>query len=76
LVDANRIGAFPIFANLPAAELDALAATTTEVVIDAGAEVVTLDDWFVAGEGRVRQAQHLPIVIAALPCAAPRAAPS
>ncbi len=44
-MDANRIEAFPIFADLPPAELDALATTMTEVEIDAGAEVVTLDDY-------------------------------
>jgi CRP-like cAMP-binding protein len=44
VVDANRIEAFPIFAGLPAAELETLAATVTEVSIDAGTRVVTLDD--------------------------------
>jgi CRP-like cAMP-binding protein len=44
-VDADRIAVFPIFADLPEAELDALTATMTEVSFDAGTEVVTLDDY-------------------------------
>ena len=44
-MDASRIGAFPMFAGLPAAELEALAATMTEVDVDAGAQVVALDDY-------------------------------
>lgn len=45
LVDTSRIAAFPVFTDLPAAELDELAAAMSEVQIEAGAEVVTLDDY-------------------------------
>ena len=45
VVDASRIAAFPILADLPGAELDELAAATHEVEIEAGAAVVTLDDY-------------------------------
>ena len=44
-VDTNRISAFPVFADLPAAELDELAAVVSEVEVEAGAKVVTLDDY-------------------------------
>jgi CRP-like cAMP-binding protein len=44
-VDETRIAAIPIFADLPAAELDALAGAVTEIGVDAGVEVVTLDDY-------------------------------
>jgi CRP/FNR family transcriptional regulator, cyclic AMP receptor protein len=44
-VDTSRIAAFPRFANLPSAELDELAAAMREVEIEAGAEVVTHDDY-------------------------------
>jgi CRP-like cAMP-binding protein len=44
-VDTSRIAAFPVFADLPAAELDELAATMSEVEIEAGANVITLDDY-------------------------------
>jgi monovalent cation:H+ antiporter, CPA1 family len=44
-VDASRISAFPVFADLPAAELDEVAAAVSEVEIEAGANVVTLDDY-------------------------------
>jgi CRP-like cAMP-binding protein len=44
-VDASRIAAFPVFAGLPAGELEELAAVMSEVEIEAGAEVVTLDDY-------------------------------
>jgi hypothetical protein len=44
-VDADRIRAFPIFADLPDAELDALVATMTEARFDPGAQVVTLDNY-------------------------------
>jgi hypothetical protein len=44
-VDASRISAFPVFADLPGAELDELAAAVSEVEIEAGANVVTLDDY-------------------------------
>ena len=45
LVDTSRIAAFPVFADLPAAELDELAAAMSEVDIEADANVVTLDDY-------------------------------
>ena len=44
-MDTSRIAAFPVFADLPAAELDELAAALNEVEIEAGASVVTLDDY-------------------------------
>jgi CRP-like cAMP-binding protein len=44
-VDTSRIAAFPIFADLPAAELDELAAAMSESDIEAGTEVVTVDDY-------------------------------
>jgi CRP-like cAMP-binding protein len=45
VVDTSRIAAFPIFADLPAAELDELAAVMSEVEIEAGAKVITDDDY-------------------------------
>jgi CRP-like cAMP-binding protein len=59
-VDRTQIGAFPLLADLPDAELDALAETMTEVGVDAGVQVVTLDDYGTAvyfieqGEADVR----------------------
>ena len=44
-MDTSRIAAFPVFTDLPAAELDVLAAAMSEVEIEAGGEVVTLDDY-------------------------------
>jgi CRP-like cAMP-binding protein len=44
-VDASRIAAFSVLADLPAAELDELAATMSELEVEAGAKVVTLDDY-------------------------------
>ena len=44
-MDASRIAAFPGFADLPAEELDELAAAMNEVEIEAGAEVITIDDY-------------------------------
>jgi CRP-like cAMP-binding protein len=44
-VDTSRIAAFPIFADLPAAELDELAAAMSEAEIEAGAKVITDDDY-------------------------------
>jgi CRP-like cAMP-binding protein len=44
-VDTSRITAFPVFADLPAAELDELAAAMSEVDIEAGAKVIRLDDY-------------------------------
>jgi CRP-like cAMP-binding protein len=45
LVDTSRVAAFSVFADLPAAELDELAAAISVVEIEAGAKVVTLDDY-------------------------------
>jgi CRP-like cAMP-binding protein len=44
-VDTSRIAAFPVLAELPAAELDELAAAMSEVEVEAGRNVVTLDDY-------------------------------
>ncbi len=45
VVDTSRIAAFLDFADLPADELDELAAATNELEIEAGATVITLDDY-------------------------------
>jgi CRP-like cAMP-binding protein len=42
-VDTSRIAAFPVFADLPAAELEEVAAAMREVDIEADAKVITLD---------------------------------
>ena len=44
-MDTSRIAAFPLFADLPAAERDELAAAMSEVEFEAGAQVITLDDY-------------------------------
>lgn len=44
-MDASRIAAFPGFADVPAEELDELAASMSEVEVEAGAEVLTVDDY-------------------------------
>jgi CRP-like cAMP-binding protein len=44
-VETSRIAAFPVFSELPAAELDELTAAMSEVEVEPGAEVVTLDDY-------------------------------
>jgi CRP-like cAMP-binding protein len=44
-VDTSRIAALSVFADLPAAELDELAAVMTEVEVDAGATVIKRDDY-------------------------------
>jgi CRP-like cAMP-binding protein len=44
-VDASRIAAFSVLADLPAPELDELAAAMREVEVEAGGNVVTLDDY-------------------------------
>jgi CRP-like cAMP-binding protein len=62
LVDPARVGAFPIFADLPDAELAALAEAMTELEVDADVQVVTVDDYGTAvyfieqGEAEVRAA--------------------
>jgi CRP-like cAMP-binding protein len=45
VVDTSRIAAFPVFVDLPAAELAELADAMSEVEIEAGAKVVTVDDY-------------------------------
>jgi CRP/FNR family transcriptional regulator, cyclic AMP receptor protein len=44
-VDTSRIASFPAFADLPATELDELAAAMRELEVEAGATVVTLDGY-------------------------------
>jgi CRP-like cAMP-binding protein len=44
-MDASRLAAFPVFADLPTAELDEVAAAVREVKVDAGSTVTTLDDY-------------------------------
>jgi CRP-like cAMP-binding protein len=44
-METSRVAAFQLFADLPAAELGEAAACMSEVEVDAGAEVVTLDDY-------------------------------
>ena len=44
-VDTSRIAAFLPLADLPATELDELAAAVSEVKVEAGAKVITLDDY-------------------------------
>ena len=44
-VDTSRIAAFQPLVDLPAAELDELVAAMSEVEVEAGAEVITLDDY-------------------------------
>ena len=44
VIDAARIASAPLFVDLPAAELDALAATMGEAEVAAGTEVVTVDE--------------------------------
>ena len=44
-MDTSRIAAFPAFADVPAAELEVLAPAISELEVDAGARIVTLDDY-------------------------------
>jgi voltage-gated potassium channel len=44
-VETSRIASFPLFADLPATELDELAAALRELEVEAGATVVTLDGY-------------------------------
>ena len=44
-MDASRLAAFPLFADLPAAELEEVAAAVSEAAVEAGSKVVTLDDY-------------------------------
>ena len=44
-MDTSRIAAFSVFANLPAAELNELAGAMSEVEVEAGANIITVDDY-------------------------------
>jgi CRP-like cAMP-binding protein len=44
-VDTSRIAAFLVLADLPAGELHELTAAISEVEVEAGAKVITLDDY-------------------------------
>jgi CRP-like cAMP-binding protein len=44
-VDTSRISAFSVFADLPATELNELAGAIREVEVEAGAKVITVDDY-------------------------------
>jgi CRP-like cAMP-binding protein len=44
-VETSRIAAVPVFADLPTTELNELASAMREVEVEAGAEVITLDDY-------------------------------
>jgi CRP-like cAMP-binding protein len=44
-MDTGRIAVFSLFADLPPAELDEVAAAMTEVEVDEGANVTTTDDY-------------------------------
>ena len=44
-METSRIAALTVFAELPEAELDELAAVMSEVEVDAGTNVVTVDDY-------------------------------
>jgi CRP-like cAMP-binding protein len=69
-VDSSRIAAFPDFAALPAEELDELAASLREVEIEAGANVITADDYGTAiylieqGEADVVEGSREPNTVA------------
>ena len=59
-MDASRIAAFSVFADLPAAELNELAGAMSEVEVEEGVKVITVDDYGSAiyvieqGEAEVR----------------------
>jgi CRP-like cAMP-binding protein len=44
-VDTSRIASFQALSDLPVTELDELAAAMKEVEVEAGAKVITLDDY-------------------------------
>jgi CRP-like cAMP-binding protein len=44
-VDASRVAAFPVLADLPAAELEELATAMREVNTESGDKVVTIGDY-------------------------------
>jgi CRP-like cAMP-binding protein len=45
VVDTSRIAAVPALADLPASELDELASAMNEVEVEAGARIITVDDY-------------------------------
>ena len=59
-VDRARLAAFPVLAHLPEAELESLAEAMTEAEVEAGAPIITLDEYGTAvyfieqGEADVR----------------------
>ena len=59
-MDSSRLAAFSIIADLPAAEREEVAAVMSEVEVDAGSTITTLDDYGTAiyfveqGEADVR----------------------
>jgi CRP-like cAMP-binding protein len=44
-VDASRLAAFPVLADLPATERDEIAAALRELEVEAGAEIVGVGDY-------------------------------
>jgi CRP-like cAMP-binding protein len=44
-VETSRIASFPVLADVPHAELDELANAMSKVEVEAGAEVITVDDY-------------------------------
>ena len=44
-METSRFAAFPVLADLPEAELDELATAMSEVELEPGAKVVTVDDY-------------------------------
>jgi CRP-like cAMP-binding protein len=44
-VDVSRLEAFPVLADLPAAERDEIAAVLGELEVEAGSEIVSVDDY-------------------------------
>ena len=44
-MDTSRIAALSVFANLPAEELNELAGAMSEVEVEAGANIITVDDY-------------------------------
>ncbi len=44
-MDTSRISAFSVFADLPAAELKELAGAMSEVEVEEGAKIITVDDY-------------------------------
>ena len=44
-MDTSRLAAFPVFADVPGAELEVLAPVLGELEVEAGARIVSLDDY-------------------------------